>query len=343
MKKPVSTLIQIGYWVLYGMLLAVLFFLLTLSQRQQMRFGNWCRIMAGFAVTPGVIGFYAFYCLLFPYYLRTKNLFSTLLLSLGVALLSALTGTAVLTLLFDTKFLDNDGIIGLIAVVLPLAFIALVNGSIGFIIKGFETWLRDMKLKEELDQKNYEMELALIKSQLDPHFLFNTINNIDILIEKESAKASAYLNKLSDIMRFMLYETKTNRILLTKELAYIEKYIALQKIRTANDNALTYIVDGDPGSRMIAPMLFIPFIENAFKHADLTTNGAVRIKFVLNESVVAFECDNLVKAGREAEKHTGGLGKQLMERRLELLYPGKYHLSTSLEGQHYRVKLTVDE
>lgn len=335
-------MLQAGYWVLYLALLAVLFFLLTLFQKPPMTLGNWCRIMAGFAVTPAVIGFYSFYCLLFPYYLRTKNSFSTFLLSLAVALFSAFVGIVLLTLLMDARFIENDGIIGVATVTVILAFIALVNGSIGFIIKGFESWLRDMKLKEELGQKNYEMELALIKSQLDPHFLFNTINNIDILIEKDSTKASAYLNKLSDIMRFMLYETKTNRILLAKELAYIEKYIALQKIRTSNDHAMRYVVNGDPGTTMIAPMLFIPFIENAFKYADLKVDGAVRIMFEIDKGVIGFECHNLVEMGGQSERQTGGLGKQLIERRLELLYPGKYHLSTHLEGQYYRVKLTLE-
>jgi LytS/YehU family sensor histidine kinase len=264
-------------------------------------------------------------------------------LSLVVAVLATLAGMLVLSLLMSPTYLENDGINGAIAVAAPLVFIALVNGTAGFVIRGFESWFDDIKLKAELNQKNYQMELALIKSQIDPHFLFNTINNIDILIEKDSVKASAYLNKLSDIMRFMLYETKTNRILLTKELAYIGKYIALQKVRTSNVNAMSYVVQGDPGSKLIAPMLFIPFIENAFKHTNLTVDGAVKIIFVIDKKMVMFECENLVELTPQSGKELGGLGKELMERRLALLYPGKHHLATIFNNQLYRVKLTVEE
>lgn len=307
-----------------------------------MSFVHWCRIMLGFAITPGLIGFYSFYAFLFPYYLRTRKALYLLSLSLIAAVLATLAGMIVLTLLLNSTYLENDGINGAIAMAIPLAFIALVNGMAGFVIRGFESWFHDIKLKAELNQRNYQMELALIKSQLDPHFLFNTINNIDILIEKDSVKASAYLNKLSDIMRFMLYETKTNRILLTKELAYIEKYIALQKVRTSNVNAINCIIQGDPGSKMIAPMLFIPFIENAFKHTNLTIDGAVRIIFVIDKKKVMFECENLVEQTLQTEKQLGGLGKELMERRLALLYPAKHHLLTTFDNHHYRVKLAVD-
>ena len=89
-------------------------------------------------------------------------------------------------------------------------------------MQGFITWIDEINMKEELSLKNNEIELALVKSQLDPHFLFNTINNIDVLISKNATAASNYLNKLSEIMRFMLYETKTEKIFLAKELLYIE-------------------------------------------------------------------------------------------------------------------------
>ena len=89
-----------------------------------------------------------------------------------------------------------------------MTFIGSICGSVALVIKGFITWYNEIKLKEMLKEKNFEMEMALVKSQLDPHLLFNTINNIDALILKDAVTASDYLNKLSDIMRFILYETK---------------------------------------------------------------------------------------------------------------------------------------
>lgn len=148
-------------------------------------------------------------------------------------------------------------------------------------MKGFITWYNDIKTKVELTKKNYEMEIALMKAQINPHFLFNTINNIDGLIQEDSDKASEYLNKLSDIMRFMLYETKTEKIYLAKELAYIGKYIELQKIGTSNPGYVKYEVQGEPANLLVEPMLFIPFIENAFKHTDdKRVENAIKIRFV---------------------------------------------------------------
>src|SRR6185503_21279079 len=118
--------------------------------------------------------------------------------------------------------------------------IAAIHGTIALVIRGFITWYTEIKLKEELAQRNFEMELALIKSQINPHFLFNTINNIDVLITKQPELASLYLNKLSDILRYMIYETKTEKISLATELDYIEKYLELQKIRTTNPNYVNF-------------------------------------------------------------------------------------------------------
>ena len=137
------------------------------------------------------------------------------------------------------------------------------------------------------------MEMALIKSKLDPHLLFNTINNIDALILKDAVEASNYLNKLSDIMRFMLYETMAEKILLSQEIEYIEKYIALQKIRTANVNYVHFTVTGNIGNKFIAPMVFIPFIENAFKHTNnKKLENAITVNIIITDKTIQLVCEN---------------------------------------------------
>ena len=212
----------------------------------------------------------------------------------------------------------------------------------GLIMKGFVTWYGDIKLKEDLNKKNSEMELALIKSQINPHFLFNTINNIDVLIEKDAKMASNYLNKLSDIMRFMLYETKTETIPLKKELTYIEKYIELQKIRTSNDNFIHYAVEGDYSNIMIAPMLFIPFIENAFKHAeDKKMENGLNIKVSIESDSIVFECENNYSVNKQAKLDQSGLGNELITKRLTLLYSDKHTLVVNHKNGTYKVKLTL--
>ena len=186
------------------------------------------------------------------------------------------------------------------------------------------------------------MELELIKSQINPHFLFNTINNIDVLIAKDAARASAYLNKLSDIMRFMLYETKTEKITLDKELTYIEKYIDLQKIRTSNMNYVNYYVVGDSSNLMIAPMLFIPFIENAFKHTEnKKVENAINIKIIIEKEMIIFDCENYYTKETQVKPDQSGLGNELIQKRLTLLYPNKHTLEIINKNNTYKVKLVL--
>jgi two-component system LytT family sensor kinase len=210
------------------------------------------------------------------------------------------------------------------------------------VMKGFITWYGDIKVKVELNKKNYEMELALMKAQINPHFLFNTINNIDMLIQKDAVKASEYLNKLSDIMRFMLYETKTEKIALEKELSYIEKYVELQKIRTTNLNYVKYEVKGSAGNLLIEPMLFIPFIENAFKHAEnKKVENAIKVAFVIEKDKIQFECENAYSLDTQLKPEHSGLGNELIQRRLVLLYPNRHTFEVENKNGIYKVNLLL--
>jgi two-component system LytT family sensor kinase len=155
-------------------------------------------------------------------------------------------------------------------------------------------------------------------------------------------QASAYLNKLSDIMRFMLYETKSDQVALSKELTYIEKYIELQRIRTSNPNYVQFTVEGECGNHMIEPMLFIPFIENAFKHSESKKNeDAVRILFSIGNNSLRFICENRFIRSLASPPDHSGLGNDLIRKRLELLYPGKHDLSVKEENGFYKVYLVI--
>jgi LytS/YehU family sensor histidine kinase len=213
---------------------------------------------------------------------------------------------------------------------------------VALVIKGFITWFDEIKLKEALKEKNHEMEMALIKSQLDPHLLFNTINNIDALILKDSVAASDYLNKLSDIMRFILYETKTEEIPLSKEIEYIEKYIALQKIRTANQSYVRFSVTGTPDHKLIVPMVFIPFIENAFKHTNnKKVKDAINVQILITDESVQLICENKFDSKLTVQQTDGGLGNELIKKRLNLIYAGKHTLTVHKTNDLYSVHLTI--
>lgn len=345
MKKPALILIHLIYWVMYLSLAALLFLAMNMDKRHVtllfLRNALFCHPFGFTAIIPALFGFYIFYFLLFDEFLEKKKMLKLFLLAIAVCAVSAAITEMAIYFTFRSPVV-NWGIPDVFGIALLIAIITIANGTIGLIVKGFINWFNDIKIKLELNKKNYEMELALVKSQLNPHFLFNTINNIDVLISRDAARASAYLNKLSDIMRFMLYETKATKINLDKELTYIEKFIELQKIRTTNEYYVNYSIKGDPTNFMIPPMLLISFIENAFKHTEnKKITNAINIHLDIEKEKLRFECENAYNQNVKIKSEQSGLGNELIKKRLALLYPEKHALNITNNNGMYKVALSL--
>jgi len=339
MKRLVIAGLHVCYWGMFTLMAAL--FQIAAARTAHLPLASWLRALVfpgSFMFGPAILAFYIFYFFCFRL-LRRKRFWQLGMVSAAVSYGAALfvltmlrlfRGPSIqLTLTWDT-----------FAEVTAAAFIAFVNGVMALVIHGFVDWYSDIRLKESLRRKNMEMELALLKSQLNPHFLFNTLNNIDVLIARDADRASDYLNKLSDLLRFMLYEAGEERISMRQELKYIGQYIELQRIRTAHPESIRYSVEGEPGEWMVAPMLFLPFIENAFKHADKKAGEAIRIRFELGRERIFFDCEN--RYNRAVPDTAGGLGNSLMRKRLNLLYPGKHDLRISAGEDSYRATLILE-
>lgn len=344
MKKLVVGVLHVGYWLMYLFLIFLLFGFATINNNHRppnILLAAMRSPIGLFGVIPGVLGFYSFYFLLFKKYVQQKKLLKLCIGAFIVSIASAVISEIAVYIILQGRFV-NWTVDTCISMGLFIAFITFVNGILALVLKACINWLEEIQKRAELDKRNYEMELALMKAQINPHFLFNTINNIDGLIQQDPAKGSLYLNKLSDIMRFMLYETKTDKIPISKELAYIEKYIELQKIRTNNPNYASLEINNDESNVMIDPMLFIPFVENAFKHVEnKKTENAIRIIFNIEKGKINFDCQNYFAASTFTNTEEGGLGNKLIKRRLDLLYPGKHSLTISMEHNIYNVHLTI--
>ncbi|NQX96382.1 MAG: sensor histidine kinase [Flavobacteriales bacterium] len=345
MKKSVIALLHIGFWICYLVLTMVILGLIyrDFDNVDSAKIEAAFLIILFFILLPSAISFYTFYFFLFPRYLLKKKIMLAIIYGLIISIGSAFIGNVIFSIIpVEFNCGSDDTWETFFSSMLFISFITLVCGIIALVIQGFITWFGEIKLKEALKQKNYEMEMALVKSQLDPHFLFNTINNIDVLILKNANEASNYLNKLSDIMRFMLFEAKTEEVMLSQEIEYIEKYIELQKIRTANSNYINFSVTGNSEGKMIAPMIFLPFIENAFKH---TTNkkldNAINISICIDQETVKLVCENKTDPLRKLKQESNGLGNQLIEKRLNLIYPHKHKLLVNNENNLYKVQLTI--
>jgi len=301
-----------------------------------------------FAFLPSVITFYGSYFLIFPKYLQQKKTLFSIIYGILISIGASIIVYILMRYLIESGQLmdmDKGGINGrstAIRTIMVMSFIASISGTAAMIIKGFITWVDEIKLKEELKWKNHQTEMALVKAHLDPHFLFNTLNNIDVLILEDATKASNYLNKLSDILRFMLYETQTDTILLEKEIEYIEKYIELQKIRTSNINYINFQITGTPGNKTIAPMVFIQFIENAFKHStNKKIDHAINVQLFIEKETIRFVCKNKFDPKRKLKQGSNGLGNDLIQKRLNLIYPDKHTLELSNHCNLYTVNLII--
>lgn len=342
MKKSIIYIIHASFWLTYLLLLFVIIAAITQGFTIGPKLPYIIKLFSLFVLVPSFLVFYLFYFYLFPKYIKTRKTLLSFIVGLTIIIGSALFSEFVLTLTFGTKLILSGGLSAFIGQISMMTFLGLIAGSLSIIIKGFITWYDEIKIKEELNFKNHQVELALVKSQLDPHFLFNTINNIDTLMLKNASLASEYLNKLSDILRFMLFETKTEKTDLSKEIEYLEKYIALQKIRTSNDHFVHFTVKGESKNIKISPMLFIPFVENAFKHAhNKKLDDAIRISIVIEDKKIHFECENKYTATNHIQINKSGLGNDLIKKRIELLYPRLHQLVISDQNNSYKVNLTI--
>jgi two-component system, LytTR family, sensor kinase len=344
--------LHIGFWVCYILLIAIMLAVFYRSSShtvdQTARVVNAVKSLFLFSFFPSFITFYGSYFLVFPNYLKQKKYLLSIvfgiLISMGASIIAYILIRYSIESghMIDMDKAGKNGRSTALLVIVIMSFFASISGTVALVLNGFITWVDEIKLKEELKQKNHETEMALVKAQLDPHFLFNTLNNIDVLMLEDANVASTYLNKLSDILRFMLYETKTDTILLVKEIEYIEKYIELQKIRTSNLNYISFQITGNPIDKTIAPMVFIQFIENAFKH---TTNKkidhAINVQLLIEKETLRFICKNKFDSNRKLKRDSNGLGNELIQRRLNLIYPDKHTLEISNHCNLYTVNLTI--
>ena len=211
---------------------------------------------------------------------------------------------------------------------------------------GAETYQRCEK--QELEKQTMQSELRFLKSQINPHFLFNTLNNLYALTLKKSDKAPEIVIKLSEMMRYMLYECNEKRVMLSKEVNYIKNYIDLESLRQGKNVKINFQLIGDAGHRMIAPLMFTPFLENSFKHGvgNLIANGFVNIKLSVNGDDVDFYIENSKPdkppTSIHKDKRSGGIGLVNVQKRLNLLYPEKYDLQIKDTPNAYAVHLKIN-
>ncbi|MCW3467062.1 sensor histidine kinase [Chitinophaga nivalis] len=195
-----------------------------------------------------------------------------------------------------------------------------------------------------IEKEQTENELRFLKSQMNPHFLFNAINSIYVLIRKDQDLAANTLATFADMLRYQLYECNTPVIPIEREVLYLDNYIQLETLRKGPALQLDYQVGAEVRNFAIAPLLLIPFVENAFKYVSAYTNQAnhIRLQLGYKKDTFMLEVENTVETvAMPVANKTGGIGLENVKRRLELIYKGNYHLQITPGPANYRVLLTI--
>lgn len=225
---------------------------------------------------------------------------------------------------------------------LPI-FPSLFVLAISLAIKITNEWFKAEREKKEMENEKLHSELAFLKSQVNPHFLFNILNNICSLARKKSDDTENAIIQLSRIMRYMLYDSKDEKVSLEKEVEYLQNYIDLQRLRISDSVSINFSVEGSLEGKMVEPLLLIPFVENAFKHGvSYLEESNIDISLRIDKSDLHFRVvNNRIKKNGDPVQQESGIGLKNVLRRLELLYPGTHSIKIEDDTAKYIVNMDI--
>ena len=286
--------------------------------------------------------YYNYYYLITNY--LTKDRFFTYC---GLLVLSVIIITPLSNILFFFKYADYPNYQNYLTANHHSYF--LINMTIvgaSTIIKIVSDWVKHQRERTDLQTQTMQSELRFLKSQINPHFLFNTLNNLYALTLKKSDKAPEIVVKLSEMMRYMLYECNEKRVPLSKEVKYIQNYLDLEALRQGKEVEINFEVYGEVTNQEIAPLMFIPFLENSFKHGlnHHIDQGYVDIRLDVKQDAIRLRIENSKPDSVPLPEHprSGGIGLVNVRRRLNILYPENYDLNIENEPNSYSIDLKID-
>lgn len=285
--------------------------------------------------------FYSCYFWLVPNYLAKKKILT--FISLLFLLLNTVTPMGYLSLEIVRDLLSGNNINLFYRLNMHFSglFVLTVAAIFGIAFRSIFGWYEEMQNKSIIEQEKLRNELLLLKAQINPHFLFNTLNSIDFLIYSNQPKASESLIKLSSLLRYVIYDTVNDLVTLQKEIEQMEAYIDLQRLRYGDIDSVSLVITGNPSGKMIAPMLFMPFIENAFKHTDEAgIKKGLTIHFHIHEDKLEFTCKNHIS--QKDDNHNGGFGLVNVRKRLDMQYSDKHDLSINQTEEVFTVELIIN-
>ena len=327
LRKRYTIAIHVVLWVAFG---SWIFYLA--SSKQPITVGKALDLIVGLLI-PLIIFYFNWYVLISKYLARNK-----ILLYLAVVM-ATLFAIALIQAPIDYYIFRkyNPGMATLYSTERMIQYVVsgLVVVFISSALKVTANYIRNEQLNKELETQKLTAELAYLKSQVNPHFLFNTLNNIYSLAYKQSPDTPDAIMKLSLLMRYMLYESNDTLVDLEKEVDHIHNFIDLQKLRLRETSGIRFTIQGNLAGKQIAPMLLMTLVENAFKHGLVSKNEiGITIDLKVEKERLIFSTVNNTSTHKKRE--FGGIGLENLKRRLNLLYANRHKLTLQEnEGTFY--------
>lgn len=297
-----------------------------------------------FGTLVNIVLFYITSLYLIPRYSSNRKTFDFIALTAGLYLLLTLGETLTDHFFFVYYYSSTRETLGS-QLILNLVFnLIILSFALGYGLT--MNWWKSEKLKQALKQEKLIAELNFLKSQINPHFLFNVLNMaFSSATCNGDEKTADIIEKLSGLMRYMLYESNVDKVNLEKEIEFLNNYIRLQKMRLSSDIpvVINFDISGDINKQQIAPLILIPFIENAFKYGiKLDEKSEIDFSVEAGEKRIRFRAQNKTfKNSGPVDKKHSGIGLENVKKRLELLYPGKYILDIENSDGRYSVDLLM--
>lgn len=315
-------LYHIGFWLGFTLL-----FLYQNPDGTREDYLSWSWIL----LSAATVVYTNIYYLLPRFFFRKKYIAYGLLLIALVALVAYVMG---LGLSSDKAIMKDDYAQNCI----NLTFFVIITSSLKFYREYQQKQARLIKVENE----QLKTELKLLKAQVNPHFLFNTLSNLyGLIIQHKDQQAGEVTLKLSDLMRYLLQSSKAEKVKLSEEIQFLKDYLALEKIRLSQNADIQFSVSGVEQDVPVAPLLFIPLVENAFKHGlqSLTSDCYAHFTLARQGNEVFFEAKNSI--GEHLNEVPSGTGLDNLKKRLELIYPQKHILEVEEEKAHFKVSLQI--
>lgn len=223
-------------------------------------------------------------------------------------------------------------------------FYTTLAAGVAISAKLIKDWYVDQQIQKRLTSEKLAAELKFLKAQINPHFLFNTLNNLYGLTLKNSSRAPEVVMRLSQLMHYMTYDSNQDRVPLEKEIEHLRNYIELERLRYGDKLKLTFVLSGNLQSRYIAPLLILPFVENAFKHgaSELTDEAWMNLRLMVSENNMTFEIANNKQPYTIKKRNDVGIGMKNVLKRLDLIYPNQYDLQIQEEDTVFRIRLSIN-